>query len=289
MYREEMAENTSMFRHRTLKAIHLAGTAWLVLCVGFVLVVALRQAGFRWWVIFSLSAHAIVIMFLLVSLYLFAILRGVSRTQKIEIEHPLTSTDYYIILYVAAPFLGGLAGCLGMIGVGKVVQFLIGVALGTFVTTLLVWVVVDPVTSMLESVLTPTSRRHRAERLAQVKAEKARKQKERQQLLEDILAKEETERQRWQQVLRPQAEKLAELLTTDATGFKGAGQQAIELGLSAWQLGGITCMRELRDMAITECQQRMQNKPVVDYISYWWDGIGSWRSPSLDQITAYSV
>ena len=281
MYREEMGESTSMFRHRTLKAIHLAGTAWFVLCVGFVLVVALRQKGFRWWVIFSLSAHAVVIMFLLVSLYLFAILRGVSRTQRIEIEHPLTSTDYYIVLYMAAPFLGGLAGCLGMIGVGRVVQFLIGVALGTFVTTLVVWVVVDPVTSMLESVLTPTSRRHRAERLARAKAEKARKQKERQQLLEDILAKEETERQRWQQVLRPQAEKLAGLLTTDATGFKGAGQQAVELGLSAWQLGGITCMRELRDMAIAECQQRMQNKPVVDYISYWWDGIGSWRSPSI--------
>lgn len=277
-----MGKNTSMSRHRALKAIHLASTLWFVLCVGFMLVVALRQAGFRWWIIFSLSGHAALIMFLLVSLYLFAILRGVSRTQKIEIEHPLTSTDCYIVFYVAAPFLGGLAGGLAMIGGGGVLQFLAGgVALGTFATTLVVWVVVDPVTSMLETTLSPPGRKHRTERLAQDKAEKARKQKERQQLLEDILAKEEIERQRWQQVLKPQAEKLAELLTTDATGFKGAGQQAIELGLSAYQLGGITCMRELRDMAIAECQQRMQNKPVVDYISYWWDGIGSWQSPQL--------
>ena len=271
-----------MSRHRALKAIHLAGTLWFVLCVGFMLVVALRQAGFRWWIIFSLSAHAGLIMFLLVSLYLFAILRGGSRTQKMEIEHPLTSTDYYVVFYVAAPFLGGLAGSLAMIGGGGVVQFLAGgVALGTFVTTLVVWVVVDPLTSMLETTLFPPGRRHRAERLAITNAEKAAKQKERQRLLEDILAKEQAERRHWQQILKPQAEKLAELLTTDATGFKGAGQQAVELGLSAYQLGGITCMRELRDMAIAECQQRMQNKPVVDYISYWWDGIGSWRSPRL--------
>lgn len=271
-----------MSRHRMLKAIHLAGTLWFVLCVGFMLVVALRQAGFRWWVIFSLSGHAALIMFLLVSLYLFAILRGVSRAQKIEIEHPLTSTDYYIVFYVAAPFLGGFVGSLAMIDGGGVLQFLAGgVGLGTFITTLVVWVVVDPVVSLLETTLYPPGRRHRAQRLALANAEKAAEQKERQQLLEDILAKEQTKRRHWQQILKPHAEKLAELLTTDATGFNRAGQQAIELGLSAYQLGGVTCMRELRDMAIAECRQRMQNKPVVDYISHWWDGIGPWRSPQL--------
>jgi len=271
-----------MSTRRTLKAFHLASTLWFVLCVGFILVVALRQAGFRWWIIFSFAGHSALVVFLLVSLYLFAVFRGVSRTQAIEIEHPLTSTDYYMVFYAVAPFLGALAGCLATIGENRVTQFLAGIAVGTFATTFLVWVIVDPLASSLEPLLTPTGRRHRTERLVQVRAEKARKQRERQQLLADILTKEDVERQHWQQVLKPQAEKLAELLlTADATGFKRAEQQAIELGLSAWQLGGITCMRQLRDMAIQISRQKNQGGLIADYVSFWWDGIGSWRSPRL--------
>jgi hypothetical protein len=276
-----MKQSTSRSRHRTLKLAHLAGTAWFVLCVGYMLVVALRQAGFRWWVIFSLSGHAALLMFLLVSLYLFVMVRGVGRTQKIEIEHPLTSTSSYMVFYVVAPFLGGMAGCLAMVGEHRAAQFLVGVALGTFTTTLLVWVVVDPVTSMLEAVLPPTSRKHRAERLTQAKAERQRKQRERQQLLADILAKEEAERHHWQEVLRPQAEKLAELLTTDRSDVEQAEREAVGIGLSAWQLGGINCMRELHDMAIAMSKQKKRHGDMVDFVSFWWDGIGTWRSPSL--------
>lgn len=271
----------SMAGRKTLKAIHLASTLWFVLCIAYILVLALRQKGFQWWVIFSLSGHSAVIIFLLMAVYLFAVFRGAGRTQGIEIEHPLTSTNYYLAFYAAAPLLGGLAGCLATIGEDKVAQFLAGIALGTFVTTALVWVVVDPVTTSVEPLLTPVSRKHRAERLAQTKAEGERKQRERQQLLADILEKEQLDRQHWQQVLKPQAEKLAELLTADADGFRRAEGQAVDIGLSAWQLGGITCMRQLRDMAVEISRQKNQKTPVTDYISFWWDGIGSWRSPSL--------
>jgi hypothetical protein len=117
--------------HRTLKSVHLAGTIWFILCVGFILVLALRQAGVNWWIIFSLSGPSALIILLLVSLYLFAVFRGAGASQKIELEHPLTSTDYYMMFYVVAPFLGALAGCLGMMGVSRIAQFLLGVALGT--------------------------------------------------------------------------------------------------------------------------------------------------------------
>lgn len=267
--------------HRTLKAIHLASTLWFVLCIVYILALALRQAGFHWWVIFSLSGYSAFLISLLISLYLFAIFRGVSRTQNIEIEHPLTSTHSYMVFYAAAPFLGGVAGCLATIGEDKVIQFLVGVALGTFATTFLVWVIVDPLTGLLETMLPPASRRHRAERLAQAKAERERKQKEHQQLLADILAKEEQDRLHWQQVLRPQAEKLAALLKTDTASIRQAERQAVDIGLSAWQLGGITCMRELRDMALAISRQRNDSGAITDFISYWWDGIGSWRSPRL--------
>ena len=270
-----------MTRHRTLKLIHLAGTAWFILCVGYILVFALRQAGVHWWVIFSVSGHSTLVVFLLVSLYSFALFRGVGRSQTIEAEHPLTSTNYYMVFYIVAPILGSLAGYVGMIGVNAMKQFLLGVALGTLGTTFLVWVIVDPVTALLEMLLPAASRKHRAERLAQAKAKREKRQKDREHLIAEVLANEELDRRHWREVLKPQAEKLAELLTTNSTNFGQAEHEAADIGVKAWQIGGLVCMRQLRDMAIDLCRQKNGNKAVVDYISSWWDGIGSWRIPSL--------
>lgn len=142
-----------MTRHRTLKSIHHAGMAWFILCVGYILVFALRQAGVHWWIIFSVSGHSTLLVLLMVSLYSFALFRGVGRSQTIETEHPLPSTDYYTVLYITTPFLGGLAGCLGMIGVSAIKQFLLEIALGTLGATFLAWVIVHPVAGLLEMLL----------------------------------------------------------------------------------------------------------------------------------------
>jgi hypothetical protein len=40
-------------------------------------------------------------------------------------------------------------------------------------------------------------------------------------------------------------------------------------------------MKELRDMAIEICGEKQQDSMIIDYVSSWWDGIGSWRNPSL--------
>jgi hypothetical protein len=269
--------------YRTLKSIHLASTAWFILCIIYLLVLTLRQAGVHWWIIFSLSGYSIFIIFLLISLYIFAILRGVSSAQAIEPEHPLTNTNYYKGFYVTAPFLGGLAGCIGMIGVDRIVQFAAGIALGTFGTTFLVWVILDPVTGLLETLLLPASRKHRTERIAQAKVKREKKQKDRERLLTEILAKEESERRRRQQVLRPQAEKLAELLAANGADFEQVEREAVDIGLKAWQMGGLSCMQQLHDMAIAISTERDQNKEIADYISFWWDGIGAWRALPLDK------
>ena len=168
-----------------------------------------------------------------------------------------------------------------MIGEDNASQFAAGVALGTFGATFLVWVIVDPMTGLLETLLLPASRRHRLRRLAQTKAEGKRRQQEREHLLADILAKEELERGRWQQELKPQAEKLAGLLKVNGADFKKAELEAVDIGLNAWQLGGLSCMKQLHDMALTISKQRDRDIDVVDYISAWWDGIGSWRNVSL--------
>ncbi len=263
-----------------MKVVHFASTAWFMLCFGYIVVLVLQQAGFHWWVIFPLAGHSALLIFLLISLYLFAIFRGVGKGKKIELEHPLTSTNYYIVFYLVAPFLGGLASCLGMIGENRISQFLLGIALGTLGTTFLVWVIVDPLAGLLEMLL-PTSRKHRLERLAQAKTQREKRQKNRERLLAEVLAKEEWSRRRLEEVLKPQAEKLAGLLTTDRIDFKQSELEAVDIGVNAWQVGGLSCMRQLRDMAMAICKKKYQDSMIIDYISTWWDGIGSWRNPSL--------
>lgn len=269
-----------MTARRALKLTHLASTIWFMLCVGAIVVTALHQAGFHWWLIFSLSGHSALVVFLLISLYLFALFRGVRGGQHIEIEHPLTSTHCYMGLYVAAPLLGGLAGIVGMLGVQETSKFLLGVALGTLGTTFVVWVIIDPITGLTEMFL-PASRKHRTERLARTEAERRARHERREQLLTEAFARDAQERQSWEEHLKPHAERLATLLMTDASGLQRAEREALDLGASAWHLGGLTCMRQLRDMAITISSERRGQQEVVDYISYWWDGIGDWRRPSF--------
>jgi len=269
-----------MAANKRLASFHIVSTAWFILCVGYVGIVALRQAGVEWWILFSLSGHGILIGFVLISLYLFAIFRGISSSQKLKVEHPLTCTSQYAFFYVATPFLGAVAGYLGMMGVDTVGRFLLGIALGTLATTFLVWVVVDPFIGSLEIFL-PESRKHRTQRLALVKAEREQRQRDNQRLLAEISEREISERRHWQELMKPQAEKLAALMVVDRSENRQIVREAAGIGARAWQTGGLNCMRELRDMALALCREKYDKKDVVDYIAFWWDGIGNWRSPSI--------
>lgn len=153
-----------MTAKRMLKRVHLVATIWFMLCVGFLLVMALHQVGLKWWVVFSLSGFSVPALVMLVALYLFAVFRGAGRARHVEQEHPLTSSDCYLGFYVSTPLLGGLAAVLGSAG-APMDRLLFSVALGTLGTTFLVWILVDPAVGMIEMLL-PASRRHRAERSA---------------------------------------------------------------------------------------------------------------------------
>jgi len=269
-----------MRRQDELKRAHIASTIWFVLAVGYILVLTLRQAGVKWWVVFSLSGHGVLIAAVLVSLYLFAIFRGISSSQKVLVEHPLTSSKYYAMFYVLTPFLGGAAGCLGMIGAQSAGQFFLGVAMGTLGVTFAVWVILDPVIGLLELLL-PESRKHRALRLAEARAERGKKHKERERLLAQLLAEEDSQRDRWRQMLEPHAAKLAALLQEGAADPQQAQREAVGIAVTAWQVGGLSCMQEVRDMAIAICKRDGKDKAVVDYLSFWWDGVGNWRAAPL--------
>ena len=265
-----------------ISSIHLAGTIWFVICVGYILILTLLQSGVKWWIVFSLSIHGILLALLLISLYLFAIFRGISSSQKLHAEHPVTKTDQYAYFYAAVPFLGGLSGFLGMLGAETVHQFISGITLGTLAITFLVWVIIDPVLGLLEMVL-PESRRHWIQRQNELKLAKENRQKERKRLLAQVLQQENSNHEHWREILKPQAEKLASLLTSDKSDFKKAEREAAGIGVEAWQMGGLSCMRELHDMALDVCREKNNKKDVTDFITFWWDGIGHWRDGSFCQ------
>jgi amino acid permease len=151
-----------------LKGIHLVATIWFVACTGYLVAIGLRQVGFNWWLVFSLSGYSTSMLLLLICLYLFAFYHGIRGTRRAETEHPLTATGYYMFLYVSVPLFAGVVFAAGTEDVFGTSGYMIHVAMGTLKATFLAWVVIDPLVGILEMDL-PASRRHRAERRARMK------------------------------------------------------------------------------------------------------------------------
>ncbi|UCC23532.1 MAG: hypothetical protein JSW23_05635, partial [Planctomycetota bacterium] len=255
-------------QRNTMNIIHFVSTAWFIFCTSYVSVLTLQQAGKSWWVIVSLSGYSTLLAFLLISLYLFAIFRGVARSQKIQVEHPLTTTRYYMGFYVAVPFLGGLAGTLGMIGEERLSQFVLGIALGTIWATFLVWIVVDPAAGFLE-MLVPSSWKHRLERLATLRAWREEQEKERKNILAEAGNRERMEKKRWHEILTPYAETLAQLQAKGQPGHEEVRDEAVGIGVRAWQIGGLSCMRELHSMTTEFCRTQHKDFTIIDYLPFW--------------------
>ena len=264
---------------RILKRIHFASTIWFTLCSCYILVASLRSLGKSWWVIVSLSGHSVLIMLLLISFYLFAVFRGASSHMTIEIEHPLTSSIYYLAFYDIAPFLGALFYGLRAIGINNLTDYWLMVAAGSFWTTFFVWIILDPVIGFGE-ILLPSARRHRQQRLDQAKVMREKELLAKQRLLAEA---QNSEKQEWihrGQVLQPYAAKLASLVTgSEPAAGENMEREVVDIGLSAWQMGGLNCMRRLHSMAMEICEEKCRNADIIDYISTWWDGIGSWQDP----------
>ena len=157
----------TMTARKLLKWIHVVATVWFVACVTYLIAMGLRQTGLRWWLVFSLSGYSTFMILLFVSLYLFAFYRGIGGARRIGIEHPLTSSDCYIGFYASAPLIGGLMAVAGTVDNPGMHVSMVGIAMGTLKTTFLVWIVIDPLVGVIETLL-PASRRHRAERAHRV-------------------------------------------------------------------------------------------------------------------------
>jgi hypothetical protein len=268
---------------RTLKQIHAASTAWFVASAAFLLVLALRQAGTAWWVIFSLSGYSAILVFVLVSIYLFAVYRGVLRSDAAR-EYPLTSSVYYMAFYDLSPFIGAIAAILSGSATGGWKGELSAIAFGSLATTFFVWVVVDPAIGLIEMCL-PESRRLRHQRQAAAREHRRARQVESERLLENILRQEAINHAKWQPILEPMAVRLVAILEADQPASPDNEAETVQLGAAAWRLGGLACMRRLHEMVHAE-HIRHSGTKITDYISQWWDGIGTWRGPSTPRTLA---
>ena len=115
--------------------------------------------------------------------------------------------------------------------------------------------------------------------MALAKAERIEKQRVQQQLLLGLQSKAANEEARWQKILGPEADRLAGLVRAYENDHREAEAKAVDMGVCAWQTGGLNCMRQLYLMAVEKSQHEHSTERIeIDYISDWWDGIGGWRS-----------
>ena len=226
--------------------------------------------------IFSISGHSGALILFLTLVYLFAIFGGVSRSQKIEPEHPLTSSKSYLIFYDVTPFIGGVAGATATIYAQDAFELVISAATGTLCSTFVVWILFDPAISLAETLL-PASRKNRKERITKTKELQKKMKKKNERLMAELAETESINRKHREIELRDKAADLARLLAEYKIGCGNVEAEAVEIGGYAWQNGGIDCMRQLLEMTQKEYMERYNETVPNNYIDIWWDGIGSWR------------
>ncbi len=266
-------------QQETLKTFHFISTVWFVINAAYILIVGLLQASEKWWVIVSVSGYSALIVFLLISLYLFAIFKNVAGEKSTK-EHSLTTSVYYLLFYYASPFIGTLAGSFA-VG-SSVSNYLLVMATGSLWVTFLVWIIIDPLLAVTE-VLLPPGREHWRRRLAQARIEHEKDRLAKERLLAEVQVREQQQRSRWSKVLVPSAEELATLLISDNIGHELKKARVVNIGVDAWQMGGLNCMQQLHAMAMGISRRNCRDSRITDYISIWWDGIGTWRNDWLEK------
>jgi hypothetical protein len=266
-------------RQNVLKTVHITSTLFFAASACYLLVTSIYHAAGNTMLTTPLSAYSVPIIFLLITWYLFAVYRGISRDQKIEIEHPLTTAGFYLFFYKLTPLLGAIAGVMAAWGIFDSDFFLLITAGGAVFTTFLVWIFVDPLVGMLEMLL-PSSRRHRGKRLARSRAEYKKQCLARQSILKELEKIEEVQQRQWDQTLMPLAHKLAELICFNHAAIDACRAEAVDIGVRLWQYGGLECMKYIHSKAMDICRDECRQIDNFGSISCWWQGIGTWRNPS---------
>ncbi len=122
----------------------------------------------------------------------------------------------------------------------------------------------------------PSSRQHRAIRLAHVKEMRRKESLAKKHALAEAEASEVKKLKIWDNILEPKAKELAALSITSPAALEQSRGRIVDIGIAAWQLGGLGCMRHLHSMAVQTSRQDSRDTRSMDFVSACWDGIGNW-------------
>ncbi len=254
-----------------LYLIHRIGRAWFYLCTGYSFVVLLAGKG-NGIVLYALK-HGAVWMFLIVSVVAATVFRRLGKRAN-KHEHPITTNRVYNSSGGMSSLFGGLIG-LASAGVYNSGYPVLWIAAGSFIGGALTQLLIHPLLYAAERLL-PSSRRHRAARLALVKTYRREAVLAKQRALAELEANEAKKLEMWNDVLTPKARELASLLITGPASLEANRGKIVDMGIEAWQIGGAGCMRHLHSMAVDVCKQEHGDANTAEFIAPCWEGIGQW-------------
>ncbi|HBG28268.1 MAG: hypothetical protein A2Y10_03135 [Planctomycetes bacterium GWF2_41_51] len=276
-----MRKNKKKLLRRSIKIIHLLNSAVFIGSAAYIFVYALHKTGHNWLFIASLSGYTTIIVLFLFSFYLFAVYRGISANQNVKDEHVLTTSLPYLLFYNVSTLYGVVLVWFISFNNYTTADYLLRMSIGAVALTFLIWIVIDPLIGLLEMLL-PSSRIHRNKRISQAQENRKREYDEKQKLLKEIHVNGRNDRLRWHQILESDAEELSLLISEGSIDDKLLESRVIEIGVKAFRIGGIECMRHLLFMTKKICERKRHVVRNIDYISIWWDGIGNWRSKWME-------
>ena len=259
---------------RLTRSLHIAATVHFALGASIVLVWSLLDSNLNWWAVFSLSAQGSLLLALGALIYGFAVFSG-AVGERIETEHPFTSTVYYRMFYLILPVLAGIMAGIDFALSDGPAEGVRGWALGVVFSAIFIWLFVDPVFGVVESAL-PQSRRLRRKRKERERALRTAHMDARTQRLRKIDSDRENRLSRIAGLVEESARRLIELLNDSSGDPARHMDEGGIIGLRIWQRGGLECMQEVRRKTADICMER-KRPHLMENLDCWWDGIGPWR------------
>jgi len=257
-----------------LQKVRRLGRVWFYLCTGCLLVWPVLFAGEDGSYVFSAMHSGTILLCVLTGLAAAAALHRFGGACTDDPEHPITNSGGYNLFYSISTLVGGMAGGLGAAN-GSEPHFVGWIVAGSFLAGVLVWLLATPLLYAAEMLL-PSSRRHRAARLACARTARGQAHSAKARALAELETTELEKLATWNQLLQPRARELAGLAITGPTALERNRGKIVDIGIEAWQMGGASCMRHLHAMAVEVSRKESGDTKSIDLIVPCWDGIGNW-------------
>jgi len=260
---------------RRLRTLHVIVTAQFFFAAAVIIAYFFLESDSPGWAAFSLSAQTLVLLVLAVLAYAFAVARGVVGERNRD-EHPFTAYYPYRLFYLVVPILSGIAGALFYLFTEGTREILRGAALGTVLPACVIWLFIDPLIGLVESLL-PGARRLRRLRLQKKRARQQERARRKEILLRNIRDERLARLEQLRPFIRDRAERLAALLLETGGDLHSRADAAALIGLEVWQAGGLPLMKELAADTLLRLPEP-RHQALARLLDDWWDTVGDWRA-----------